>query len=144
MTNSMPFGTVCVLQCATPGIGPKQTPALPGAQPSPFGRAYADSSTGSPLTRSRPFASQHSTTSPGTPTTRFTRWPPDGYSPTLVSAWVSGLDPWATSSGPSQPPGSLKTTTSPRCGVPPNQYDGFSTRIRSFFTSPGSIDSEGM
>ena len=50
----------------------------------------------------------------------------------------------ADSAAFSQPPGSLKTTTSPRSGLPPNQYDTFCTRIRSFLTSPGSIDSDGM
>ena len=65
-------------------------------------------------------------------------------SPIFDIAFATGLVGPAFSAGVSQSPGSSKTTTSPRWGSPPNQYDGFSTRIRSLRISPGSIDSDGM
>ena len=44
----------------------------------------------------------------------------------------------------SQPPGSLKTTTSPRCGCAPNHGVNLSTRTRSPIWIVCSIDPEGM
>ena len=82
--------------------------------------------------------------SPATPMTRFTRCPPVGYRPILASPRARNDIGWADSRPLSQPPGSSKTMTSPRCGPPLPQYDGFCTRIRSLTMSPGSIDSEGM
>ncbi len=76
--------------------------------------------------------------------TRFTRCPPDGYRPILAITLVTAFGGPMDSAPLSQPPGSLKTTTSPRSGEPPNQYETFCTRIRSLRTSPGSIDSDGM
>src|SRR5581483_6757968 len=87
------------------------------------------------MIRSRVALSQQTITSPPTPITRLTRWPPPGNSPIAESAPVRPPVGVVDSSAVSQPPGSLKTTMSPREG-PLNQYDGFSTRIRSDFT-PG-------
>lgn len=48
------------------------------------------------------------------------------------------------SSGGSQPPGSLKTTTSPRCGSAPNHGVSLSTSTRSPILMVCSIDPDGM
>jgi hypothetical protein len=83
--------------------------------------AYDFSFKATPLTSSRPWSSQQWITSPDTPMTRFTRCPPEGYSPILAISLVTVFGGPTASEPLSQPPGSLKTTTSPRSGLPPNQ-----------------------
>ena len=101
-----------------------------------------------PLTVSLPSASQQTTRSPGRPISRLIRWLPEslGSSPTKVIAVRS-----APRIGPScggmvcgnHPPGSVNTTTSPRCR---SNGPGVSllTTTRSPTSSVLSIDSDGM
>lgn len=105
---------------------------------------------GVPLTVMRPSASQHCTVSPPTPITRLIRScsPEAGSSPmkvknsfTCLTTTGSGL---GLGSPRSQPPGSLKTTTSPRCGLAPNHGVNLSTSTRSPIRMVCSIEPDGM
>ena len=101
-----------------------------------------------PFTLSLPSAAQQTTWSPGRPISRLIRWLPEslGSRPTNVSA-----DRTAPRIGPScggvvtgsHSPGSVKTTTSPRCR---SKGPGVSllTTTRSPSCSVFSIDPEGM
>ncbi|EGJ74459.1 putative signal peptidase I [Streptomyces sp. Tu6071] len=113
-------------------------------------RTYG-SSTAWPLTVTRPRASQQATVSPPTPTTRLIRSfsSADGSRPMNASPFFScrtGPDEvsWPCSSAPSHPPGSRKTTTSPRCTSAPNHGVSLSTTTRSPMRSVSSIDPEGI
>jgi hypothetical protein len=110
-----------------------------------------DSFSGMPLTVTRPWVSQHFTVSPPTATTRLIRSPSfeDGNSPMKVKNpftcfTTNGSLPVCFSSPCNQPPGSLKTTTSPRCGFAPNQGVSLSTSTRSPIWMVCSIEPDGM
>jgi hypothetical protein len=98
----------------------------------------------------RPFLSQHATVSPPTPMTRLIRScsPEAGSSPMKVKNCFTCLTTTGSALGLgsplSQPPGSLKTTTSPRCGWAPNHGVNLSTSTRSPILMVCSIDPEGM
>lgn len=102
------------------------------------------------MTVIRPFVSQHSTVSPPTAITRLIRScsSDDGSSPMKVKNCFTCLmttgSGFFCSSGGSQPPGSLKTTTSPRCGSEPNQGVNLSTSTRSPILMVCSIEPDGM
>src|SRR4051794_9599450 len=107
------------------------------------------SSSGTPLTVIRPDGSQHATVSPPTPITRLIRScsSSDGSMPTNTSPCLICLSTGGGSSAgflPSQPPGSRKTTTSPRSGVSPNHGENLSTSTRSPMLMVCSIDPDGM
>ena len=98
---------------------------------------------GEPLTSMRFLLSQHTTRSPPSPMTRLTRLSSasEGSNPTQVSAVrTAPVTPPTGTAGGSQPPGSAKTTMSPRCTSPPVSLDA---RIRSCSCSVGSIDPLG-
>lgn len=103
------------------------------------------------MTVIRPSLSQHFTVSPPTPMTRLIRScsSSDGSSPMKVSASFTCLTTTGESFSPtfscfSQWPGSLKTTTSPRCGLDPNQGVSLSTSTRSPTRMVCSIDPDGI
>lgn len=109
------------------------------------------SSRGTPLTVTLPLVSQHFTVSPPTPITRLIRScssfegsSPMKVSPSLSCLTPTGSSPVCCSSGGSQWPGSLKTTTSPRCGCQPNQGVSLSTSTRSPIRIVSSIEPEGI
>ncbi len=134
ITHTRPMGTF-TLNCDCEGISP--------------GLMYG-SINGVPLTVIRPSLSQHFTVSPPTATTRLIRScsPEAGSSPmkvknsfTCLTTTGSGL---GLGSFANQPPGSLKTTTSPRCGVLPNHGVNLSTSTRSLILMVCSIEPDGM
>lgn len=94
--------------------------------------------------------SQQATVSPPTPMTRLIRScsPEAGSSPMKVKNCFTCLMTTGSDLGwgspLSQPPGSLKTTTSPRCGCAPNHGVNLSTSTRSPIWMVCSIDPEGM
>ncbi|PKV88156.1 hypothetical protein BX283_5767 [Streptomyces sp. TLI_146] len=66
-------------------------------------------------------------------------------SPCLTCLTTTGsLPPVVFFSSLSQPPGSLKTTTSPRCGREPNQGVSLSTSTRSPMVIVSCIEPDGM
>jgi hypothetical protein len=83
------------------------------------------------------------TVSPPMAMTRFTRCPPLGYSPTTSSSRCTGLLGVVASPLRSHPPGSSKTTMSPRW-TSSFQYETFWTRILSLIWRVGSIEADGM
>src|SRR5699024_9322059 len=108
MTHSSPSGTT------------SSNWVCEGALPS---LRYSSSSSGSPLTVIAPLSSQHTTWSPPRPMTRLIRYPSESSGTTpmnsktlLKASPTPPLD--SDSLGGSQPPGSLKTTTSPRSTSP--------------------------
>ena len=104
-----------------------------------------------PLTVILPLASQQTTWSPPIPMMRLIRCSPAscGRSPTndnvlrTVPPSPSSVSPGVICSAPSQPPGSLNTTTSPLCR---SKIPGVSllTRTRSPTSSVFSIEGDGM
>src|SRR5690606_31757308 len=132
MTNSMSSGTV------------RSNSSWLGTEP---GLMWVPS-IGSPFPFRRPSAPQHTTWSPWTRTRRLMRCSPVscGSRPTNVSAARTASDTGLSSCGAgggSQPPGSLNTTTSPRCtsNAPGTSRD---TMTRSPSTSVSSMDALGM
>jgi hypothetical protein len=105
---------------------------------------------GVPLTVMRPSLSQHWTVSPPTPMTRLIRScsPEAGSRPMKVKNSLTCLTTTGSGAGCGSPvsqcPGSLKTTTSPRCGVAPNHGVSLSTSTRSPIRMVSSIDPEGI
>lgn len=106
---------------------------------------------GVPLTVTRPCASQHLTVSPPTPTTRLMRSfslsegsRPMKVRPCLNCLTTMGSSAFLVSSAVSQPPGSWKTTTSPRWGLEPNHGVNLSTRTRSPIWIVLSMEPDGI
>ncbi len=99
----------------------------------------------------RPWVSQHLTLSPPTPTTRLMRSfsssdgsRPMKARPSLTCLTTTGSSFLVVCSPASQPPGSRKTTTSPRCGSEPNQGVSLSTRTRSPIRMVCSMEPDGI
>lgn len=106
---------------------------------------------GVPLTVTRPCVSQHLTVSPPTATTRLMRSlslsdgsRPIQVSPSLICLMTTGSWCGAVFSPASQSPGSLNTTTSPRCGLEPNHGVSLSTATRSPTWIVFSIEPDGI
>ena len=136
ITHSRPAGTLTVNLIWEGG--------LPGCR-------YAVSVRAMPLTVTRPWESQHFTVSPPTATTRLIRSCSfdEGSSPmktknSLICLITIGSLVVEVVSPSSQWPGSLKTTTSPRCGFEPNHGVSLSTRTRSPILMVCSIEPDGM
>jgi hypothetical protein len=136
MTNSRPSGTLTENLISDGGF--------PGWTYGSFN--------GMPLTVTLPRVSQHFTVSPPTPTTRLIRSPSldDGSRP---MNWRNSLACFSTTgsfavvcvcSSSSQPPGSWKTTTSPRLGFAPNHGVSLSTSTRSPTWMVCSMEPDGM